>query len=152
MSEPAVRIRTAVPSDLPGLVSLEQTCFALPWSEESLRRELTGNPAARCLVAQAADGFLAGYAALWAVLDEGQITNIAVAPAWRRQGVGRTLLQALIGLAEKEGLTSLFLEVRPGNEAARHLYESAGFAQVGLRKGYYADNGEDAIIMLKKIN
>lgn len=151
MADPPVRIRSAVPSDLPGLVSLEQACFAIPWSEESLRQELTANPAARCIVAQSPDGFLAGYAAMWSVLDEGQITNIAVDPAWRRLGIGRDLLQALIHLAEKEGLASLFLEVRLGNTAARRLYESSGFTEVGLRRAYYADNSEDAIIMLKNI-
>lgn len=151
MAEPCCLVRRAVLSDLPALVSLENTCFAIPWSEESLRRDLAENPAARYLAAVAPDGSLAGYAAFWSVLDEGQITNIAVAPAWRRRGLGRMLLEAVVRQAQAEGLRLLFLEVRPSNLAARRLYESAGFQPAGRRRGYYADNGEDAIIMLKNI-
>lgn len=144
-------IRLARPSDLAELVRLEQTCFSLPWSEDSLRRELTANPSARIWVAETPASRLAGYAALWVVLEEGQINNIAVDPAWRRQGIGRLLLQTMSEAARKEGLTVLFLEVRTGNLPARRLYESLGFRAVGLRKGYYPDNGEDAIIMLKNL-
>lgn len=151
MTEPSCRIRPASLDDLPGLVSLEQACFAVPWSEESLRFDLSGHPEAHYLVASAPDGSLAGYAAYWAAPDEAQITNVAVAPAWRRRGVGRLLLDALISLAADNGLQSLFLEVRTGNQAAIALYQSAGFQAVGIRRGYYQDNGEDAIIMLKNI-
>jgi [ribosomal protein S18]-alanine N-acetyltransferase len=153
MPEPdvSIRIRRAIPADLSELVRLEQCCFAVPWSEDSLRHELTNNPSARVLVAEAPDGSLAGYAAFWLVLDEGQITNIAVDPAWRRQGIGSRLMQALISLAGNEGLNTLILEVRQRNSAAKGLYTASGFQSVGLRRGYYADNGEDAIIMLKKM-
>lgn len=144
-------VRSAVPADLPGLVSLEQACFAIPWSEESLRYDLCDHPAAHYFVADAPDGSLAGYAAFWQALDEAQITNVAVAPAWRRRGLGRLLLQALIGKASELALETLFLEVRSSNRPAIALYESAGFKSVGLRRAYYSDNGEDAIIMLKNI-
>ncbi|HBP37931.1 MAG TPA: ribosomal-protein-alanine N-acetyltransferase [Clostridiales bacterium] len=145
-------IRRANLADLAGLVLLEQTCFAMPWSEQSLRQELADNPAARCLVAEAPDGFLAGYVAYWSVLDEGQVTNLAVHPAWRRRGIGRRLLLAMISLAAAEHLSGLVLEVRAGNQAARGLYESVGFQPIGQRKEYYANNREDAIIMFKNIN
>jgi [ribosomal protein S18]-alanine N-acetyltransferase len=149
MNEPLLTIRAGRLADLARLVSLEQACFAVPWSEDSLRRDLAENPAARILVAEMPDGSLAGYAAYWSVLGEGQINNIAVAPDWRRLGVGRRLLLALVSQAVDEGLRLLTLEVRPGNLAARQLYESVDFQEVGRRAGYYADNGEDAIIMLK---
>jgi ribosomal-protein-alanine N-acetyltransferase len=151
LTEPDFQIRQAVPSDLADLVDLEQACFAIPWLEESLRHDLEENQAARYQVALLPDGSLAGYAACWAVLDEGQITNIAVAPPWRRRGVGRQLLNALVRQAQTEGLRLLSLEVRANNAAAQNLYKACGFEPAGLRRGYYADTGEDAIIMLKRI-
>ncbi len=151
MPEAGWQIRPAVLADLKGLVSLEQACFAIPWSEGSLRHDLEENPAARVFVAEAPDGTLMGYAAYWQVLDEAQINNIAVAPAWRRQGLGRALLQALISRALQDDLKQLYLEVRSGNNPAIALYESAGFEPVAVRRGYYGDNGEDAIIMLKNV-
>ena len=144
-------IRPAVPADLPELVRLEQACFARPWSEASLRYDLEQHPEARYLAACDADGRVIGYAAYWITLDEAMITNIAVAVDWRRQGVGRQLLEAMIGQAAADQLRVLTLEVRPSNEAARSLYEAAGFRTIGLRRGYYEDNGEDAIIMQKNI-
>jgi [ribosomal protein S18]-alanine N-acetyltransferase len=147
----AVWIRPAVLADLPALFELEQVCFANPWSEDSLRYDLGKNPNACYLAAISPDGTLAGYAAYWRAADEGMITNIAVAPAWRSQKVGTHLLASLIRVAAKEELTCMTLEVRPSNLAACRLYESAGFAAIGIRRGYYADNGEDAIIMFKKI-
>jgi [ribosomal protein S18]-alanine N-acetyltransferase len=146
-----IRIRPAEPADLPALVLLEQACFAHPWSEASLRYDLEEHPEARYLTACGPDGSLIGYAAYWKTLDEGMITNIAVTAAWRRQGVGRLLLDAMISQAAAEDLRALTLEVRPGNTAARKLYEGAGFTAVGVRRGYYEDNGEDAIIMQKII-
>jgi len=151
MSEQAFFTRPAGTADLPALVTIEQACFAIPWSEESLRQDLENNPAARILVAASTDGQLAGYAAYWAVADEAQINNIAVLPAYRRRGLGLKLLESLIQKARSENLRQLFLEVRASNLPARRLYESCGFQIVGCRHGYYTDNGEDAIIMLKKI-
>ena len=152
MTETGWQIRRAVLADLPGLAALELACFAIPWSEDSLRHDLEDNPAARYLVADRPGGGLGGYAACWAVMDEGQVTNISVMPEFRRHGLGRLLLEELIRLAANENLHQLVLEVRTGNIAARRLYESCGFQSVGLRRGYYEDNGEDAIIMLKKLS
>lgn len=152
MTDTGWQVRRADLSDLPGLVSLELACFAIPWSEDSLRHDLENNPSARYLVATRPGGGLAGYAACWVVTDEGQVTNISVMPEFRRHGLGRQLLEALIRMAVNENLHQLVLEVRTGNTAARRLYESCGFQPVGLRRGYYEDNGEDAIIMLKKLS
>ncbi len=149
MSEPALTIRAVTLDDLPSLIVLENACFAIPWSEESLRLDIANNPAARYLAAVLPDGELVGYAACWIVLDEGQITNIAVAPPWQRRGVGQRLLEALISIAKSERLSLLTLEVRVGNTPAIRLYQGGGFVPAGLRRGYYEDNGEDAIIMLK---
>jgi [ribosomal protein S18]-alanine N-acetyltransferase len=152
MLEQQFRIRRATPADLNNLVMLENACFAIPWSQESLQRDLEDNPLARYLVAELPDGTLAGYAACWFVVDEGHVTNVAVSPSWRGQGLGRRLLDELIQLAEIEKIQLMTLEVRVGNHAARSLYQAGGFQDVGLRRGYYADNNEDAIIMLKIVN
>jgi ribosomal-protein-alanine N-acetyltransferase len=148
----SVVIRKAVPPDLPGLIAIVTACFSIPWQDASLRHDLENNPAARMLVAVAQDQQLLGYAAYWAVFDEAQVNNIAVLPACRRQGIGRLLLAGLIDWAVKDRLRQMVLEVRSSNQAAIRLYDSCGFQSVGFRRGYYADNGEDAIIMLKNIS
>jgi [ribosomal protein S18]-alanine N-acetyltransferase len=151
MNDLEIRIRTAVRSDLAAFVELEQACFAVPWSEESLRHDLEDHPEAFYLAACAPDGAVIGYAAFWRAAGEGMVTNVAVAPAWRGKGVGRKLLASLMNQATRENLSSLTLEVRVSNGPAINLYESAGFIAIGIRRGYYEDNHEDAIIMLKEI-
>ncbi|MGI6334346.1 MAG: ribosomal protein S18-alanine N-acetyltransferase [Saccharofermentanales bacterium] len=150
MTCPDLVIRAATDRDLDDLVGLEKACFDIPWSRESLADELTANPLARILVAEQSDGLLVGYLSGWVVLDELQINNLAVDPESRRQGVGRCLLRKMIAMAKSENLSSISLEVRTSNQAARSLYASFGFSPVGVRRAYYADTGEDAIILLKK--
>lgn len=152
MLDQQFQIRRAKAADLDDLVNLENACFAIPWTRKSLQRDLEENSLARYLVAELPDGTLAGYAACWFVVDEGHVTNIAVLPSWRGQGLGRRLLDELIQLAEIEKIQLMTLEVRVGNHAARRLYLAGGFQDAGLRRGYYADNNEDAIIMLKLVN
>ncbi|MEA4889680.1 MAG: ribosomal protein S18-alanine N-acetyltransferase [Clostridiaceae bacterium] len=142
-------VRPATADDAAELAEIEQACFAIPWSFESLQHDLSANPAAHYWVIAAANGRLAGYAAYWQVMDEAQITNIAVLPAYRRRGFGRRLMRQMMMQAASDHLTHMVLEVRQSNQAARSLYESEGFLPVGLRRGYYADNGESAITMLK---
>jgi ribosomal-protein-alanine N-acetyltransferase len=104
------------------------------------------NRVARCLVMR--DGSrVVGYLCLWEIADELHITNIAVDPALRRQGIGRTLLRGVLDDARQRGLRLVALEVRPSNIEARALYESFGFRVVGRRRGYYYDTGEDALVM-----
>ena len=101
------------------------------------------------LVAEA-DGALLGYAGSWVIFDEGHITNVAVDPEVRRQGVGRHLLGALLEGLAGAGVVAATLEVRRGNTAAISLYKSFGFAVEGIRRGYYQDNNEDALVMWKR--
>lgn len=140
-----LKIRRMTEQDIPAVAELEKLCFSSPWSAESLRNELE-NPLAVFLAAREGDR-LAGYAGLHHVLDEGFIANVAVAPDYRRTGVARALVTWLIGFGREIGLRTITLEVRAGNAAARALYGSLGFADVGLRRGYYQKPPEDAVLM-----
>jgi ribosomal-protein-alanine N-acetyltransferase len=128
---------------------IETRSFAIPWSKSELRKEIEENKHAVYKAAISPSGELAGYAGLWHIVNEGHITNIAVDSSFRRMGVGSMLVEALIKLAREREMIGLTLEVRTGNAAARGLYEKYGFKPEGIRKRYYADTGEDAIIMWK---
>ena len=131
---------------LPAVAALEKACFpADPWSEELFRGALS-SPHACVLLALAEDGGILGYAVVSAVLDEGNLDNIAVARPARRQGVADALLSALTGFG-RERLSRLMLEVRASNSPAIALYEKHGFAAVGRRKHYYTAPREDAVLM-----
>lgn len=131
---------------LPQVAALEKICFpADPWSLELFQAALD-NPNASILLAEGEDGFLLGYAVLSVILDEGNLDNIAVAPAARRRGVADALLDVLTGFG-RENLAALMLEVRASNAPAIALYEKHGFAAVGRRKNYYDAPREDAILM-----
>jgi ribosomal-protein-alanine N-acetyltransferase len=97
-------------------------------------------------------GKAVGYAGMWQVMDEGHITNIAVHPEFRNYGVGSALMEALLATARSRGIVALTLEVRRSNFAAQALYRKYGFAEGGMRKAYYADNREDALIMWKRLD
>lgn len=140
--------RTAQERDVAAIETLERQCFAVPWSYESLYHDVMKNRLASYIVAEA-DGVLCGYVGIWKIVDEGHITNVAVSPDYRRRHIARAMLEALIARCGQNGITSYTLEVRVGNEPAIKLYEGLGFTAVGLRKGYYEDNGEDALIMWK---
>lgn len=133
---------------VPAVAALERQCFSDPWSEASVRGELE-NPLSLWLVALDGDR-LAGYAGSQTVLDEADVMNVAVAPAYRRQGVARRLLTGLQAALARQGVRSLTLEVRASNAAAIALYASLGFVQVGRRPHYYSKPKEDALILRKE--
>ena len=139
-------IRKGRAEDVDDIAALEQVCFASPWSRESLYHDLTENAMATYIVAEAAQEIV-GYVGIWTVMDEGYINNVAVSPSCRRQHVGSALLEAVLAVTEQAGIHRHTLEVRVSNEAAKGLYKKFGFREEGLRKGYYEDNGEDAVIM-----
>ena len=131
------------------LEKLERLCFSRPWSRKMLAEELE-NQCAAFLVAQDGDtGKVVGYAGLLVVADEGYITNVAVDPSCRRQGVAAQLLQVFDNFAKGNHLAFLTLEVRPSNAAAIALYEGFGFAEAGRRRNYYDLPKEDALILTK---
>jgi len=141
----SARIRALGAGDIDAALAIEQVSFPLPWTrgmfEEDVRR------ADRVWIAAEMDGYLVGYAgALWHD-DEAHVMNLAVDPAARGHGVGTVLLSELLARLLDRGVRRATLEVREHNAAARALYESAGFRAVGARPGYYAETGEDAVIM-----
>ena len=134
---------------LPAVAKLEKTCFSEPWSEEGLLESYRHGT--RFFVAEA-EGRVLGYAGVNAVADEGYITNVAVFPSYRRQGVGRALLREIIAFAKEKGLAFVSLEVRVSNTEAIALYEKEGFATQGRRREFYRAPIEDALIMTKRFS
>lgn len=130
------------------IARLEAQCFSDPWSEKSIASELE-NPLSLWLVAEE-NGQVFGYVGSQTVLDESDMMNIAVDPRFRRQGIARALIETLIAELAKMGSRCLRLEVRVSNENARALYERMGFQQLGLRKNYYHNPKEDALILGKE--
>ncbi len=141
------RIRRMTTDDLDAVVAIEEATFAHPWTRRDYEGELTRNRAARYLVAEK-DGEAVGFAGAWIILDESHITNIAVAEAHRRQGIGEAVTRALLQYLSDLGAVYATLEVRESNAAAQRMYERLGFIRVGRRKRYYEDNGEDALLMV----
>ena len=132
---------------IPAVAALETACFSTPWSEDAVRAELQNENAH--LLTLAVCGDIVGYIGVQIILDEAYVTNLAVAPAFRRKGYGRRLLEAAIALCESCGCAFLSLEVRASNEAAKALYASRGFTERGKRKNYYQKPAEDALILTR---
>ncbi len=135
-------------SHIKGVLDVENASFSIPWSEETFRREITDNKYAIYFVA-VSDNEVIGYAGMWKICDEGHITNIAVFPKNRKNGIGSMLLKSLIDEALRGGVIKMTLDVRVGNFAAQKLYSKFGFKMGGIRKQYYEDNLEDAVVMYK---
>ena len=133
---------------VPQVAALEKMCFCDPWSENSVASELE-NPLSRWLVAVEGEQVL-GYVGSQTVLDESDMMNLAVDPAFRRRGIARALVLALIEELGNMGSRQLTLEVRASNESAQALYAQLGFERVGRRKNYYLNPREDALILRKE--
>ena len=144
-----VRIVSMNADHLDEVAELERICFSTPWSRNMLAEELD-NALSAFLVALDDDGRVVGYAGLQVVLDEGYITNVAVRPECRRNGIAAKLLQVFLDFAQANRLSFLTLEVRASNYGAIALYGERGFRSVGRRKNYYEHPKEDAIIMTKE--
>ena len=142
------RIVNASPRHLPELETLEKRCFSLPWTEEMLMGQLPDD-SHEFLAAESDTGELLGYVGMMTVLDEGYISNVAVAPEQRRQGIADALITELLERAALRALSFVTLEVREHNEPAIALYAKHGFVPVGLRKNYYEAPVENAILMTK---
>ena len=134
---------------IPSVLLLEQACFSEPWSEAGLK-EAVESPLYRYFVACEEDE-LFGYGGMFLAGDEANVTNIAVAPQLRKKGVGTGIVRALLAEAEADGAERVFLEVRVGNEPAKHLYERCGFREVGIRKDFYRGPKEDGAVYMFEI-
>ena len=132
--------------DIPAVQLVENASFPVPWPANAFRHELTQNKNAHYIVAREGDRIIA-YAGLWLALDEAHITTFAVLPEYRRRRIGERLLVRLFDMATELKAEWLTLEVRASNFPAQRLYEKYGFHAAGIRRRYYSDNNEDAIIM-----
>ena len=144
MAEPC-RLRPASRADLAALAALERAAFSDPWSRAQLATALAW-PGAIAMVAEDADEIV-GYVLGRVIVDEGEILSIATRPTRRREGIGRNLLSAMTGAMTAAGAHAAWLEVRMSNDAARAMYQSAGFEPAGIRPGYYRLPDEDALIL-----
>jgi ribosomal-protein-alanine N-acetyltransferase len=141
-----IEIRRLIREDIPFIAEIERLCFEDPWSERSLELLLEEKNAG--FVAEI-DGFVAAYGGILTVLDEGQITNIATHPDYRRRGLAKAIMSAIDVFSSENGIFYLSLEVREKNEAARLLYKSCGWHEVGVRKNFYSKPSDNAVIMIK---
>lgn len=169
MIQPALpySLRRMTTDDIPHVIAIENESFPVPWPAQAYRNELTRNARAHCLVLEmdastrpAKDGEVSpaqrtgscvGYGCFWLMEDEARVSTLAVARQWRCRGLGELLLLALIDEAITVGAELLALEVRVSNRVAQRLYAKYGLEIVGRRRGYYTNNGEDALIMTVKL-
>ena len=142
-------IRKANREDSEGIYRLEIDTFSIPWSKEAIIKEFE-NTFANYFIAEE-DNQIIGYIGVWKVLEEGQITNIAVHKDYRRRGIGKELIKTLMNFGREEKIEVFLLEVRKSNEAAKKLYEQMGFTHLGIRKNYYQKPTEDAVLMEMRI-
>ncbi|EIT84400.1 ribosomal-protein-alanine acetyltransferase [Fictibacillus macauensis ZFHKF-1] len=140
------RVRIATVDDLPSILEVEHASFAHPWTEEAFYNEIVSNQFASYLLIER-DGELAGYCGVWVIIDEAHITNIAILPSFRGKKLGEALMREAMVHARKHGADRMSLEVRVSNAIAQNLYSKLGFEHGGIRKNYYSDNGEDALVM-----
>jgi len=143
--ETRLTFRRMTQDDADAIAAIEEKSFAMPWSRADFWREAT-NELATYIVGEL-DGKIIAYAGAWVSFNQAEVMNVAVDSDFRGQGVGTLLFGELINAVKARGATAITLEVRPSNTAAIKLYENFGLKSVGRRKGYYIDNGEDALIM-----
>lgn len=144
-----VIIRPMNASDIEQIVEIEKICFPSPWSAYAFECELNDNQFANYVVVTLAEdeGKILGYGGVWAIIDEGHITNIAVLPEYRGRKLGEIIMFNLIQMVIAKNVERITLEVRASNEAAKNLYKKFGFKTEGIRRGYYKEPREDALIM-----
>lgn len=136
--------------DIDQVLEIEHASFATPWSREAFYNELNMNKFAVYIVLEV-DQKVVGYCGVWVVIDEAHVTNIAILPEYRGRKFGEALMQNLFDVARTMGAKSMTLEVRVTNYVAQSMYRKFGFQKGGLRKNYYTDNQEDALVMWVKL-
>jgi ribosomal-protein-alanine N-acetyltransferase len=147
----SVTFRLMKVEDIDRILIIEHASFATPWSHEAFFNELVNNPYATYVVMEENNKII-GYCGLWVVLEDAHITNVAVLPEYRGRKLGKALMNQTMELAKALGAERLSLEVRVTNTVAQGLYRKLGFQNGGIRKRYYTDNNEDAIVMWVNIH
>ena len=142
-----VQYRRMTIDDVQAVHKIELASFPTPWTLDSFYYEMTENQYAHYLVAEDENGEIIGFCGIWLVIDAAQITNVAVVQTVRGQGIGETLMREAMRVAKEANMDVMSLEVRVTNNVAQNLYRKLGFQDGGLRKGYYTDNQEDALVM-----
>lgn len=143
-----IEICKACKDDVDSIFLISTLSFPVSWSRDSIKQEVTQNPNAFYLTAKI-NNIVIGYGGIWKICDEAHLMNIAVHPEYRGIGTGEKILEALIDLCKIKNMNDMTLEVRFSNIPAQNLYKKFGFIQEGMRKHYYSNNNEDALIMWK---
>lgn len=146
MNEEILTFRFLNGNDIEELLEIEQASFTLPWTREAFQNEFTINQYAVYLGLEE-EGKLIGYCGAWIILDEANITNVAVLPEYRGRKLGEALMKKMMQIALERSVATMSLEVRVSNDIAQALYRKLGFQAGGIRKNYYMDNHEDALVM-----
>ena len=150
MAEPDITLEPLVHSHLDDVLGIERELFPAPWTEAMFRQEVEEKWLSRSFVALL-DGNIVGYVISWFLRGEVHVLNLAVTKAHQRRGIARRMLTAVLDVAKDEACHLVTLEVRVSNDPAKFLYMSMGFAPVGIRRRYYHDNDEDALVMTKRL-
>lgn len=151
---PSIRFREMEEKDLKQVLRIERQSFPTPWSYSLFKHELLNSFAGTMVVEtepEEGESKIIGYTCFWLIVEETHITNIAVDPEHRRKGIGERMLQKITEDARAGGIKTITLEVRVSNMAAQRMYSKLGFLPGGMRKGYYSDNREDALIMTLEV-
>jgi ribosomal-protein-alanine N-acetyltransferase len=138
------------PGDLDAVLEIEAASFTSPWTREMYVAELGNVGISFCYVARDQDGTILGFCSFWRVIDELHINNLAVAPPYRRRGIGSALMTYVLDEGARLGARRATLEVRRSNDVARRLYEQLGFSPAGVRPAYYTNPIEDALVLWRE--
>lgn len=142
-----IRYRKMTPDDVEAVHAVEVASFPTPWTLDAFHHEMCENQFAHYIVAENEQSKIVGFCGMWIVVDSAQITNVAVLHEARGQGIGEGLMRHAMNYAKEADVETMSLEVRVSNEVAQNLYRKLNFQDGGIRKGYYTDNGEDALVM-----
>jgi ribosomal-protein-alanine N-acetyltransferase len=137
--------------DLAGVMEVDRSSFATPWTRDMYEAELKNAGTSFIAVLRIPECRVAAYCSYWLVVDEVHINNVAVRVEFRRRGFGRTLVEHVLHEGRRRGAARVLLEVRNGNTAARQLYESLEFTAIGVRRGYYSEPVDDALVLARNI-
>lgn len=147
-----VQYRRMTSKDVEAVFEIELATFPTPWTLDSFYYEMQENQYSHYLIAEDSAGAIIGFCGMWLVIDAAQITNVAVVETERGQGIGEELMREAMRIAREAKMDVMSLEVRVTNVVAQNLYRKLGFQDGGIRKGYYTDNQEDALVMWVNLN